>query len=78
MKRFLSNRDLDKVAEEFRSARREHISAEMPTNKEYFLGKMVGIIEAYAVLLSVSFVEADVFLRKRADELELTKKEGVL
>jgi hypothetical protein len=51
---------------EYAAAKVEYKRATDPEKKEYFFGKEIGIIEAFAALTRMTWIDAEFLLRSRA------------
>ena len=70
MKKYVTEKAIEKLISEFACARHNHREAQTQSNREYFLGKMIGQVEAFAALCNLDWIEAEAILRVRADALE--------
>jgi len=70
MKKYVTEKAIEKLVSKFARARHNQREAQDQSVREYFLGKMIGQIEAFAALCNLNWLHAEAILRVRADALE--------
>lgn len=72
MKRYVTEKAIEALVQSYRDVRADQRRATTNEAREYFFGKKIGMIEAFANLCNLDWIRAEAILKTRADALDKT------